>query len=209
MRLLIVDDHQLFAQSLARLIIGHDGEAKVAIAASVGEAGTALERFRPELVLVDWHLGDGRGSDVITLVRRDVPSAKVVVLTGSTEPAVVRAAMAAGCDGFVTKDRAADELFEAIRAARSGQMVVSPAATAVAVGQLGGPEERITEREVEIIAALARGLSNAEIADELFLSPNTVRNHIQRISGKLGVSSRLEVAMAAIRRGLIEVPAGP
>lgn len=208
MRLLIVDDHQLFAQSLARLIIGHDGDAKVAVAASVGEAGAALEQFGPELVLVDWHLGDGRGNDVISLVRRDVPSAKVIVLTGSTEPAVVRAAMAAGCDGFVTKDRAADELFEAMRAARSGQMVVSPAATAVAVGQLDAPEERITDREVEIIAALARGLSNAEIAGELFLSPHTVRNHIQRVAGKLGVSTRLEIAMAALRRGLIEVPAG-
>lgn len=209
MQILIVDDHQLFAQSLARLVTAHDREAKVVVATSIAEAVSALERFVPELALVDWHLGDGRGSEVIPSVRRAAPTAKVIVLTGSTEPAVVRAAMAAGCDGFVTKDRAADELFEAIRAARAGHMVVSPAATAVIVGQLDGPEERITEREVEVIAALSRGLSNAEIADELFISANTVRNHIQRIAGKLGVSSRLEIAMAAIRRGFIEVPAGP
>lgn len=206
MRVLIVDDHIMFAESLARLLVGRDGITDVLVADSVAAVRDSVGQMVPDVAVIDWQLGDGKGSDVIRLLRTHARDVRAIVLTGAVQPAVVRDAMELGCSGVVTKDRAADELFDAIDQAIAGEISMSPAALAMAVEPRRAGGEQLTERELDVVNALARGLSNNEIADELYLSVNTVRNHIQRISAKLDVGTRLEVVMTAIRRGLIEMP---
>ena len=206
MRVLIVDDHVMFAESLARLLVGREGISDVYVADSVATVRSTAAQVEPDIAEIDWQLGDGRGSDVIRILRQRTPELRMIVLTGALQPAVVREALEIGCSGFITKDRAADELFDALDQAMRGEFSMSPAALAMAVDAQKGSGEALTERELEVVRAIARGMSNNEIADELYLSVNTVRNHIQRISAKLGVGTRLEIAMTAIRRGLIELP---
>jgi DNA-binding NarL/FixJ family response regulator len=206
MRVLIVDDHLMFAESLARLLVGRDGISDVFVADSVATVRSTAAQLEPDVAVVDWQLGDGHGSDVIRILRQHRPDVKVIVLTGAAQPLVVREALEIGCAGLVSKDRAADDLFDAIDRAMLGEFSMSPVALAMAVEPQRGPGEPLTDRELEVVQAIARGLSNNEIAAELYLSVNTVRNHIQRISTKMGVGTRLEIAMTALRRGLIELP---
>jgi DNA-binding NarL/FixJ family response regulator len=203
---LIVDDHVMFAESLARLLVGHRGVTDVVVAESVAAVRSTAMQVHPDVAVVDWHLVDGRGSEVIRVLRQQAPQTKVVVLTGVLQPQVVREALELGCAGVITKDRAADELFDAIDQAIRGELSLSPDALAMAVETQKATDDSLSDRELEVVRALARGLSNQEIATELYLSVNTVRNHIQRISAKLGVNTRLEIAITAIRRGLIELP---
>lgn len=206
MRVLIVDDHVMFAESLARLLVGREGIDDVVVADSVGSLRASAGQISPDVAVVDWQLGDGRAPDAVAVLRQRTPDVKVVVLTGALAPSVVRQAMDLGCSGVLTKDRAADELFDAIETALDGEFSMSPAALSMAVEAQTAGDEALSERELDVVRAIARGLSNAEIAEELYLSVNTVRNHIQRISAKLEVGTRLEIAMTAIRRGLIELP---
>lgn len=206
MRVLIVDDHVMFAESLARLLVGRDGISEVVVADSVGALRSSAGQIEPDVAVVDWQLGDGRAPDAVAVLRQRTPDVKVVVLTGALAPSVVRQAMDLGCSGVLTKDRAADELFDAIETALDGEFSMSPAALSMAVEAQTAGDDALSERELDVVRAIARGLSNAEIAEELYLSVNTVRNHIQRISAKLEVGTRLEIAMTAIRRGLIELP---
>lgn len=206
-RLLIVDDHQMFAESLGRLIGTRDGVEGVAYARSVAEARTVSTHAPPDLAIVDWKLPDGDGADVIRAIRASGSEVKVLVLTGSSG-ATVGPALDAGADGFLTKDRAADELFDAIDTVARGEVSLSPEALREVVHRSTSPAPEVTlsERELEIVGLLAAGRSNKDIAAELFLSPNTVRNHVQRISKKLGAHSRLETVVLAVRAGLLTLP---
>lgn len=203
MRVMIVDDHVLFAESLARLIEDRDDVDSVAVldsVAAVSEADSATAD-RIDLALVDWQLGDGRAPDAISLIRKQSKDARVLVITGAVQPFVVSQARALGCGGVLTKDQTARELWAALEQP-ADSFVVSPSAAEV----LDPRVEALTTRELDVVRALARGLTNAEVAKELFMSVNTVRNHIQRIAAKLGVRSRLDVVMTALRSGLIDMP---
>lgn len=210
MRVLIVDDHQMFAESLGRLLSSRD-QSDVRYAGSVADAGPAAGEHDPEVAIVDWNLPDGDGSAAIKAIRRMASDTRVVVFTGATSTNVVHQALDAGADGFVTKDRAADELFEAIDSVMRGEVSLTPEALAEVLRARREPPgaATLTERELQIVTMLAAGSSNKEIADTLFLSVNTVRNHVQRISNKLGAHSRLEVVVTAVRAGLIELPTEP
>ncbi len=206
MRILIVDDHVMFAESLARLLVDRPGVTDVVVAESVSAVTAAAGGLKIDIAVVDWQLGDGSGGDVIAKLRERSPELICIVLTGAIQPVIVRRAIELGCVGVVTKDRAAEELMDAIDSAGRGEFTMSPEALAMAVDTTKSGGDELSDREIQVVEAIARGLSNAEIADELFLSVNTVRNHIQRISAKMGVGSRLEIAMTAIRSGLIEMP---
>jgi len=206
MRILIVDDHVMFAESLARLLVERPGVNDVVVAESASAVTAAAGGLRCDIAVIDWQLGDGSGADVIPQLREDSPELICIVLTGAVRPAIVRRALDLGCAGVITKDRAAEELMDAIDSALRGEFTMSPDALAMTVGTTSASVDDLSGRELEVVEAIARGLSNSEIADELFLSVNTVRNHIQRISAKMGVGSRLEIAMTSIRRGLIEMP---
>jgi DNA-binding NarL/FixJ family response regulator len=206
--LVIVDDHQMFTASLSRLLEDDPELDVLGIAASTAELTDLLGRSSPDVVVVDWQLGTDDGASAIGVVRRLRPEAHVLVLTGNLDDATLRQAVLAGSDGLVTKDRGPDELLDAIRAVGRGEVAFDAAALARVLSDGDASAERpdLSDREVEVIRLLAEGSSNKEIAAALYLSPNTVRNHIHRISGKLGVTTRLEVVVESARLGIIELP---
>ncbi len=203
MRVMIVDDHVLFAESLARLIEDHNRGHEVVVmdsVAAVRDVDPAVIS-RTDIALVDWQLVDGSAPQVIRLIREQAADARILVVTGAVQPYVVSESRNLGCVGVLTKDQAASELWAALEHGDDG-FVMSPSA----IDAMQRPGAGLSAREMDVVRALARGLTNAEIADELFMSVNTVRNHIQRIAAKLGVRSRLDVVMNALRNGLIDMP---
>lgn len=207
MEMLIVASHRMFGESIANLVEGRDDVDRVTVVDTpdaIRQLGSAL---RCDVAVVDWHLGDSRGSDAIDEIRRHVPSAKVVVISGSPGVAVLEGANAAGCDAFVTKYRDARELLLAIDASISGADPDSQSCRADAPSERLSSDEALSSREVEVVECITLGMSNSEIGETLFISVNTVRNHIQRISSKLGECSRIGIAMSALRDGLVELPA--
>jgi two-component system, NarL family, nitrate/nitrite response regulator NarL len=207
LRVLIVDDHQMFAESLVRLLEDdHDLEV-VGIAATCAETEPAILSQRPGVVVLDHRLPDGVGVEAAARLRRDHPSVQIVMLTGQADAALVGEAIEAGCAGVVTKDRAVIDLVAAVRAAERGEtFFVAGASRGLSSSEGHDPGSRLSARELEVVRLLVRGCSNQEIAAELHLSVNTVRNHLRAVLRKLAVASRLEAAAAALRLGLVAPP---
>jgi DNA-binding NarL/FixJ family response regulator len=207
---LIVDDHRMFSESLARLLADEDGIEVLGVAATGADAVEMVNRLHPNVVLMDYQLPDQDGVAVTAAIRRENPTVMVVMLTGSTEDRVLLAAIDAGCSGFLTKDRAAGEVVHAVRAAAVGEALISPALLARLLPKLNRTRrslgEDLSDREREILGFLARGMTNKVIAAELFLSVNTIRNHVQSVLAKLGAHSKLEAVSTAVREGIIDYP---
>lgn len=207
---LIVDDHRMFSESLARLLADEEGVDVLGVAATGADAIDMVHRLHPNVVLMDYQLPDQDGVAVTVEVKRQNPSVMVVMLTGSTEDRVLLAAIDAGCSGFLTKDRAAAEVVHAVRAAAIGEALISPALLARLLPKLNRTQrslgEDLSDREREILGYLARGMTNKVIAAELFLSVNTIRNHVQSVLAKLGAHSKLEAVSTAVREGIIDYP---
>jgi DNA-binding NarL/FixJ family response regulator len=209
-KVLVVDDQRMVADGLVHVLSAQPGIEAVRSAHSVAETRTTVVSFAPNVVVVDWALPDGDGVSVVEAVRASCPDARVLVLADLSDAGAVTAALSSGCDGFVTRDRGLDELVEAVAAVGRGEAVLSPAAASVLARD---HRDRATApvlsaRELQIVAGLARGLTNRAIAEELYLSVHTVRNHIQRICRRLGASTRLEVVVIAAREGLVDLAAG-
>lgn len=209
---LIVDDHRMFGESLARLLSDEDGITVVGVATSGAEAVDIAGRVRPRVVLMDYQMPDQDGVAIAAEIKRRHPGIMVVMLTGTTEDRVLVAAIEAGCSGFLTKDRAATEVATAVRAAAAGEALISPALLARLLPRLNRTQRPLgadlTEREREVLACLARGLSNKTIAAELYLSLNTIRNYVQAVLTKLGAHSKLEAVSTAVRAGIMAYPTG-
>jgi DNA-binding NarL/FixJ family response regulator len=209
-RVLLVDDHRMFTELLVQLLREHDDIDVCGIAPSVAEGLEVARRERPDLVLLDYQLPDGSGAQLAARLREDRPELRMVMLTGFQDEATVREAVEAGCSGFVTKDRAVEELVEAVRVVASGGAAISP----VLLGRLlpslqGAPATgttALTARELDVLQLLAEGTANDDIGERLFISRNTVRNHVQRIITKLGAHSKLEAVATATRIGLVRPP---
>ena len=211
-RVLIVDDHRMFAESLVRLL-GDEGDFdRVELATSAADARRAAADVRPDVAVVDYLLPDGDGAAVASALQDLAPGVRVILLSGLLDDALLRAAVESGCAGLFTKDRAASELVAAIRAVGDGATLF---AQSQLVRLLREPDPAavvpsdLTPREREILALIVEGCSNADIAARLHMSVNTVRNHNQAILRKLGVRSRLEAAAEAVRTGLMEPPKAP
>jgi DNA-binding NarL/FixJ family response regulator len=208
---LIVDDHRMFAESLSRLLSDEDGITVLGIAGSGAEALEMAGRLSPKVVLIDYQMPDQDGVTVSRAIKVREPSTMVVMLTGSTDDRVLLAAIDAGCSGFLTKDRAAAEVIEAVRSAASGEAVISPALLARLLPKLTrtqrSPGDDLTERERQLLGYLAQGMNNRVIASQMHLSVNTVRNYVQSVLQKLNAHSKLEAVAAAVRAGVIEYPA--
>jgi DNA-binding NarL/FixJ family response regulator len=207
---LIVDDHRMFGESLARLLSDEPGIAVVGLATSGAEAIELSARLQPRVVLMDYELPDKDGVAIAFELRQRDPETMVVMLTGSCDDRVLVAAINAGCSGFLTKDRAAAEVADAVRAAADGEALISPAQLARLLPKLNRTRHSIgadlTDREREVLGLLARGQTNKAIASDLYLSLNTVRNYIQSLLTKLSAHSKLEAVSTAVHEGIIDYP---
>lgn len=207
---LLVDDHRMFAESLARLL---STEADIEVLAVATDGATALnlaDALDPRVILVDHQMPGQDGVTVAGELKRRNPERMVVMLTGSTDDRLLLAAIEAGCSGFLTKDRAASEVAETVRVAAAGEALITPAMLARLLPRIGRTERSLgsdlTEREVEVLRLLAAGYANRAVAGELYLSVNTVRNYVQSILVKLGAHSKLEAVATAVREGIVAYP---
>jgi NarL family two-component system response regulator LiaR len=205
--ILIVDDHGVVRQGL-RMYLALDPELEV-----VGEAANGAEALRqarklkPDVVLMDLLMPVMDGVAAIEAIRRELPEVEVIALTSVLEDSAVYGAMRAGAIGYLLKDTQASELCQAIKAAAAGQVQLSPSVAARLLREVRAPEEPepLTEREMEVLQQLALGRSNKEIASALFIAEKTVRTHVSNILAKLGVASRTQAALHAVRIGLVSL----
>lgn len=205
-RVVICDDHQILADGLAALLGMEDGIDVVAVTGSVADVVRTVAALRPDVVLMDYELPDGTGHEATRRLLELAPETKVVILTSFTDDDVLVGAIQAGATGFVTKHHSPTELADAVRLAATGGPVIAPSLLARLLPRLGAGTPQgvvVSAREREILALVASGATNQEIATQLFLSPNTVRNHLARIYSRLGARSRLEAVSIAIREGLL------
>jgi DNA-binding NarL/FixJ family response regulator len=211
-RLLIVDDHGMFADSLRLVLSAEPDLTVVGTAATLAQARAMVVSSEPDVVLLDHRLPDGLGVDSIGELKALRPDTKVVVLTAAAEDSMLVTATEAGCAGFILKTSPLDELVAAVRTAAAGEIMVSSDLLARLLNRLHHQYERpphdLTTREREILELIAEGLTNGAIAKRLFISVNTVRNHVQSVLAKLEAHSKLEALSVAIREGLIEPPTG-
>ena len=210
-RVVVVDDHEIFADSLVRLLGSRPDIDVAGTAGGVARAVELVRTARPDVVLMDFELPDGDGPEATEQIKAFAPKTKVIMLTMRTDEHARARALAAGCSGFIRKDQTTDSLLEAIAAVSRGEMSIEPSDLDLLLSRLKptnrGLGASITPRELEVLAAMARGLVNKEIAQLLGLRLNTVRNHVQNILYKLEVHSQLEAVATAVREGLI-APAG-
>jgi two-component system response regulator DevR len=206
-RVLIVDDHEGLATSLARAFDAEPDLTSVGVAGSIARAKVMITSTAPDVLLLDHRLPDGDGVSSIGELSALRPTMKIVILTASVGDHVLVTAMESGASGFLSKTRGLDEVTAAVRAAAAGEAVVSPELLARLLPKLsrtsGAHLDELTEREREVLSLVAEGLTNSVIADRLFVSVHTVRNHITNLSNKLGAHSKLEALSIAVREGLL------
>jgi NarL family two-component system response regulator LiaR len=205
-RVLIADDHSVVRQGL-RMFLGADPELEI-----VGEARDGAEalkltaQLRPDVVLMDLLMPVMDGISATAAIRREVPDTEVVALTSVLEDNSVVDAVRAGAIGYLLKDTEAHELRRAIKAAAGGQVQLSPQVATRLLREVRTPNksrESLTERETDVLRLLALGKSNKEISQALSISEQTVKTHVSHILDKLGVPSRTQAALYAIRIGLV------
>ena len=204
-RILIADDHAVVRQGL-RMFLALDPELEVVGEASDGvEALRLAHELRPDVVLMDLLMPRMDGIAATGAVRRELPDVEVIALTSVLEDTSVVGAVRAGAIGYLLKDTQADELRRAIKAAASGQVQLSPQAAARLMREVRAPEslETLTERETAVLRLVARGKANKEIARALHIGEQTVKTHVGNILAKLGVQSRTQAALYAVRVGLV------
>ena len=204
-RVVIADDHSVVRKGL-RMFLGRDPElAVVGEAADGAEALSLARKLRPDVVLMDLLMPVMDGIRATAAIREELPETEVIALTSVLESDAVIDAVKAGAIGYLLKDTQATELRKAIKAAAAGQVQLSPQASAMLMQKVRGPEttQALTEREMEVLHLLAQGQSNKEIARTLQVVEDTVKTHVRHILLKLGVQSRTQAVLCAIRLGLV------
>ena len=208
-RVLLVDDHAVVRQGL-KMFLALDPALEIVGEARNGREALELsERLAPDVVLMDLRMPEMDGLTAIRLLRERRPETEVVALTSVLEDASVVGAIRAGAMGYLLKDTQAEELCRAIRAAAAGQVQLSPEAAARLMREVRAPRsplEGLSERELEVLGLLARGLTNRELAERLSITEKTVKSHVGSLMAKLGVSSRTQAALVAWQAGLVEGP---
>jgi two-component system NarL family response regulator len=213
-RVLLADPHALFRRGV-RMVL--DEEADIEVVAECGDGLEAVDRIAelaPDLVLIDVRMPGLSGIDVTRRARSLVPNVKVAILTVSEDDDDLFAAVRAGATGYLLKEVSIEELPAAVRAVARGQSLLSPSmatrllaefnALSRRVEEQRGTAPRLSDRELEVLRLVARGLSNKDIAAELVIAENTVKNHVRNILEKLQLRSRMEAAMYAVREKLVD-----
>jgi DNA-binding NarL/FixJ family response regulator len=207
-RVLLVDDHAMVVEAFRRLLAACSDIEVVATAGTAADAVVATVTHTPDVVVVDYLLPDDVGAVAAARIATTMPGVKVIMLTGSDDPRALRAALAAGCVGYLEKTGPHHRLPDAIRIVASGGTVISAddlrRLHAAGVDAQSDGSTLLTLREREVLLMMAEGWANRVIADKLFLTVNTVRSHVQTILEKLDAHSKLEAVTVARRRGLID-----
>jgi len=202
-RVLVVDDHPVVRAGLVGLL---DGEGEIAVVgqAEGGAQAVSLARdLEPDVVLMDLRMPGLDGAAATAQILAERPTTRVVVLTTFETDADILRAVEAGATGYLLKDTPHAELLAAVRAAARGETVLAPPVAQRLLSELRSGGERLTPREVEVLGAVARGLSNAQVGAELFISEATVKTHLLRIFAKLGVDDRTRAVTVALERGIL------
>ena len=220
-RILLVDDQALFREGLRTLLSIHDDLEVVGEASNGQEAVTAVEKLAPDVVLMDLRMPVLNGVAATRQITESTPKSRVIVLTTFDDDDYVFDGLRAGAVGYLLKDVPSAKLVEAIRAAARGESFLQPSVAAKVVAEFSRMSdletsagsttavaqqdlvEPLSERELEILGVLATGASNREIANKLFITEGTVKNHVTNILGKLGVRDRTQAALKAKDMGLI------
>lgn len=208
-RVLVVDDNALLRAGLTTVLASDDGLEVVGQAADGPEAVRLGVRERPDVVLMDVEMPGGDGITAVAALRERLPTARVLVLTMFDLDEYVVEALRAGAAGFLLKTTAPAELVAAVKACAAGQLTVGPTVVTRLVQSFVARSprphpglEHLTGRELDVLRAMARGLSNAEIGTELHLAETTVKTHVARVLAKLGVRDRVQAVVVAHRAGV-------
>jgi DNA-binding NarL/FixJ family response regulator len=216
-RTMIVDDHALFRRGLEMVL---EDEPDIELVGQASDGAEAVERAAealPDIVLMDIRMPRSNGIEACRAMKAAAPSTKIIILTISDEEADLFEAIRAGASGYLLKDIPLDEVADTVRAVHGGQSLINPSMAAKLLTEFATlakrdnderteelPAPRLTEREMQVLKLVARGMNNRDIAKELFISENTVKNHVRNILEKLQIHSRMEAVMVAVREKLIE-----
>ena len=202
-KLLVADDHNIVRSGLTALI---NSEADMTVAAEATNGQQAIDLFkqhRPDVTIMDLRMPVLGGVDAIIAIRKEFPTARIIVLTTYDGDEDIYRALQAGASGYLLKGMLAEELLEAIRAVHSGLRRIPAAVAERLAVRMGGPG--LTSRELDVLALIVKGNSNKEIASALTISEATVKTHINNILSKLGASDRTQAATMALQRGIIHL----
>jgi DNA-binding NarL/FixJ family response regulator len=212
-RVALVDDHEFITDVVRRALARQPGRFEfIGNAGRLAEVGALLRQDPADVVLVDYSLPDGRGSDVLRIVKRHWPRARLILFTGHTEPDILHEAIAAGADGILTKGNDIAQMLELIERAHRGDVLLDAAILRDLMDQPAGGVtrmaalDRLTPRERIVLEAVLATRTTQEAAARIGMASATLRVHLHRVSQKLGASSRLEAISMALRAGLINAP---
>jgi two-component system NarL family response regulator len=216
LKVLVVDDHALFRRGLQMVLKGEGDIEVVGEAADGNEAVAKAQETMPDVILMDVRMPHRSGIDATQQIKDLIPHVKILMLTISDEEADLYEAIKAGASGYLLKEISIDEVADAIRSVSAGQSRLSPSMAAKLLQEFAAmskrasearqfPAPRLTDREMEVLRLVAQGLNNRDIAKELFISENTVKNHIRNILEKLHLHSRMEAVVYAVREKLLEI----
>jgi DNA-binding NarL/FixJ family response regulator len=215
-RTLIADDHELFRRGL-RMVLDDETDIDVVDEAGDGETAIALAReHAPDVVVMDVRMPGRSGIDAARAIKEELPGTKILVLTISDEEDDLYEAIKAGANGYLLKEISIDEIGHAVRSVNGGQSLISPSMASKLLDEFAAmikkeeekeqvPAPRLTPREMEVLEHVAQGMNNREIAKTLFISENTVKNHVRNILEKLHLHSRMEAVVYAVREKLLEI----
>ncbi|HEX9889831.1 MAG TPA: response regulator transcription factor [Nitriliruptorales bacterium] len=215
-RLVIADDHELFRRGL-RMVL--EDEADIEVVGEAGDGATATELVReevPDVVVMDVRMPGLSGIEATRQIKEELPHTKILMLTISDEEDDLYQAIKAGANGYLLKEISIDEIGNAVRSVHGGQSLISPSMASKLLNEFASmikkeeekqqvPAPRLTPREMEVLQHVAKGMNNREIAKTLFISENTVKNHVRNILEKLHLHSRMEAVVYAVREKLLEI----
>ncbi len=215
-RVMICDDHALFRRGLIMVLESEEGMEVVGEAEDGEEAIRQAEALVPDVVLMDVRMPRVSGIEATRAIAEAVPSTRILMLTVSDEEDDLYDAIKAGAAGYLLKEISIEEVASAIRSVVSGQSLISPSMASKLLTEFTNlakkaderqsvPTPRLTDRELEVLKLVAQGMSNREIAGELYISENTVKNHVRNILEKLHLHSRLEAVVYAVREKLLDI----
>jgi DNA-binding NarL/FixJ family response regulator len=217
-RVLIADDHALFRRGLIMVLESEEGMEVVAEAVDGEEAVTKAEELAPDVVLMDVRMPKMSGIEAARAISEVDPAAKILMLTVSDDEDDLYDAIKSGANGYLLKEISIEEVADAVRAVVAGQSLISPSMASKLLTEFTSlakraderhsvPSPRLTDRELEVLKLVAQGMSNRQIAGELYISENTVKNHVRNILEKLHLHSRMEAVVYAVREKLLDINA--